>query len=467
MWCTDRVLRTLVTRRSANTLPIVCVDAETLPKWRRSQPKSVQRWLDANDFEPHGNRPLLIPSAKGAAHVLLGRGDQGLWAWASAAQRLPPGRYQIDAKLEPKEATEAAIGWALAAYAYDAHRSTPREIDRRLVWPKGADRAEAIRQIQAIGWARDLINAPAGDLGPTELVRAARSIRGAKVRATKGKLLAERFPAVHAVGRGSARPPQLIDLRWGDPGHLKLTLVGKGVCFDSGGLNVKSASGMVRMKKDMGGAAIALGLARLIVDRALPVRLRVLIPAVENLAGPGAYRPGDVIRTRAGKTVEITNTDAEGRVILADALAAASEEEPDLLIDVATLTGSARMAVGAELTPFWTNRRDLADALAEAGREARDPVWRLPIHAPYRRHLDSRIADLKNAATTHYAGATIATLFLREFVEHRDTWLHLDVFGWNMAARPGRPVGGEATGLRALWTMLCTRYGDGVESTPA
>ena len=460
LWFTGAVLRSLVTRRSATTLPIVPLDSTTLPKWRRSQPKPIRAWLDANGFEATGNRPLLIPGPKGAALALLGRTEESPWTWASAAQRLPAGRYIIDAELEPKQATEAAIGWALASYAYDEHRSSPREIDRKLVWPKGADRAEAKRQIEAIGWVRDLINTPAGQLGPSELVEAARSIRGARVRAIKGRRLAEGFPAVAAVGGGSARAPQLIDLRWGDTQHPRLTLVGKGVCFDSGGLNVKSASGMLRMKKDMGGAALLLGLARMIVDRGLPVRLRLLIPAVENLAGPQAYRPGDVIRTRAGKSVEITNTDAEGRVILADALAAASDESPDLLIDAATLTGSARSAVGAELVPFWTRSATLAEALVKAGRSAREPVWQLPLHSPYRRHLDSRIADLKNAASTHQAGASIAALFLREFVEAPERWIHLDVFGWNAASRPGRPAGGEATGLRALWALLGDRYGD-------
>jgi len=458
------VLNALVSRKTATTIPILPVDEAAFTKWRRGRDQATKRWLKASSFSPKGNRVLLVPGERGPALALLGRADESPWTWAGAASRLPAGRYRIDAELEPAAATEAAIGWALNSYAYDRHKSEPSEVDRKLVWPSGADRGEALRQLRAIALARDLINDPAEDLGPAELAAAARAIDGAKVRVVEGARLAEQFPAVHAVGKGSARAPRLIDLRWGDAKHPRVTLVGKGVCFDSGGLDIKTAAGMLRMRKDMGGAAIVLGLASMIIDAALPVRLRVVVPAVENLAGPDAYRPGDVVRTRAGKTVEISNTDAEGRVILSDALALASEEEPELLIDVATLTGSARWAVGSEITPFWTRSRKLAEALARASRASRDPVWRLPLHVGYRRHLDSRVADLKNAASTHLAGATIAALFLKEFVEAPDRWIHLDVFGWNDHARPGRPVGGEATGMRALWFFLRDRYGSTTES---
>jgi len=454
------VLNALVSRKTAATIPILPVDEAALSSWRRGRDAATKRWLKASTFRPKGNRVLLVPGDRGPALALLGRTDESLWTWAGAASRLPPGRYRIDAELTPEAATEAAIGWALNSYAYDRHKSSPSEVDRVLVWPAGADRKEAERQLRAIGLVRDLINHPAEDLGPAELADAARSIEGGRVRVVKGKKLADEFPAVHAVGKGSARAPRLIDLRWGSAKHPRLTLAGKGVCFDSGGLDVKSAAGMLRMRKDMGGAAIVLGLASMIIDAGLPVRLRVIVPAVENLAGPEAYRPGDVVRTRAGKTVEISNTDAEGRVILSDALALAGEEDPDLLIDVATLTGSARWAVGSEISPFWTRSRKLADALAVASRASRDPVWRLPLHSSYRRHLDSRVADLKNAASTSLAGATIAALFLKDFVDAPDRWLHLDVFGWNDHVRPGRPVGGEATGMRALWFFLRDRYAE-------
>jgi leucyl aminopeptidase len=316
--------------------------------------------------------------------------------------------------------------------------------------------------IEAVGMVRDLINAPAQDLGPSELTDAAIALAkefDARSRVVSGRSLADGYPAIFAVGRGSARAPRLIDLHWGSPRAPKVTLVGKGVCFDSGGLDLKNAAGMLRMKKDMAGAAIVLGLARMIMDAELPIRLRVLIPAVENLPGPDAYRPLDVIRTRKGLTVEISNTDAEGRLILADALAEADREKPDLLVDVATLTGAARLALGTELTPFFSSDRKLAEDLLRVGRDVRDPFWRLPLHRGYRRHLESRVADLKNAASMQLAGAITAALFLREFVSDTERWLHLDVFGWNDNPRPGRPVGGEPTGMRGLWLLLEERYG--------
>lgn len=455
-----------MTRKSARTIPIVPVDEDGLRAWLRGRPRATRRWVAASGFEAKGHRTLAVPGEHGPALALLGRGDESLWAWAAARQRLPAGRYRVDAALTPEQATEAAIGWALASYRFDRYRSETPPGVHELVWPAGADRAEATRQIDAIARVRDWINTPAEDLGPAELADAARSISGAEVKIVRGKKLEEGFPAVHAVGRGSARAPLLIDLAAGPPTAPKVTLVGKGVCFDSGGLDLKSSSGMLHMKKDMGGAAIALGLAGLILDAGLPIRLRVLVPAVENLPGPGAIRPGDVIRTRRGKTIEITNTDAEGRVILADALAAAAEDAPELLLDFATLTGAARVAVGNEITPFWTKDSELAHALGEAGRIAHDPVWRMPLHRGYRRHLDSDLADLKNAPATGLAGATIAALFLEEFVEGAKTWAHFDTPAWNDRSRPGRPIGGEATGLRAAWRVLRARYAPGGESRP-
>jgi leucyl aminopeptidase len=456
------VLSSLVARKSARALPIFVVDESSYPAWRRAQTKTLEKWLAASSFEPKGNRVLMLPGARGPKGVLLGRSSSGLWTWAGAAQRVPVGRYWIEHPLEPEEATGAAIGWALRGYRFDRYKGADAEPLPELVWPKGADRAEARRVVEAIGATRDRINTPAADYGPDELAADAAQLGGrygAEVEVLKGEALTEGFPALAAVGRGSARPPRLVDLRWGDAERPRLTLVGKGVVFDSGGLNLKSSGGMLLMKKDMGGAAAALGLAQLVMDAALPVRLRVLIGAVENLAGPHAYRPGDVLRTRTGKTVEVTNTDAEGRLVLADALAEADRDEPDLLIDLATLTGSARYALGPEVTPFFTPSAELAEQLAHAARTARDPVWRMPLHLGYRRHLDSRVADLRNSASTPYAGAITAALFLREFVDHAQAWAHLDIFGWCDYGRPGRPVGGEATGLRAVWRLLKDRYG--------
>ncbi len=462
-WFTALVLKTLVTRRNAGTLPIIVVDRDGFDAWLQEQDGTTARWVPASRFEPSGNRVLVVPREDGApSFALFGRGEGGLWSWAAAAQRLPPGRYRIDAALSPEEATDAAIGWALEAYAFDryATRAEPGS-PRELIWPAGADRPEVRRMVEAVGMVRDLVNTPAEDLGPAELAAAARELgrrHGARTTVISGARLEREYPLVHAVGRGSPRAPQLVDLRWGKPDHPKLTLVGKGVCFDSGGLDLKGPSSMLRMKKDMGGAAHVLGLASLIMDAKLPVRLRVLVPAVENMPGPGAYRPLDVLKTRKGLTVEVGNTDAEGRLILADALAEADREKPDLLIDVATLTGAARVALGTELTPFFSTERKLADDLLRIGRKERDLVWRLPLHRGYRRHLDSRVADIKNAATTSLAGAITAALFLREFIDETERWLHLDIFSWSDHARPGRPLGGDATGLRALWALLKERY---------
>jgi leucyl aminopeptidase len=455
------VLRTLVARSTARTVPIIVVDQAAYTAWRKKQSATRRAWLDGNAFVPSGHRVCLVPGSGGVSLALLGTSDSGPWTWATAAQRLPPGRYRIESVTSPEEATDAAIGWALASYAFDRYLSSPDRPRRELVWPAGADRDEARRQLEAISLVRDLINTPAEALGPAELARAAVELgeaHAARVKTVAGKALRSGYPMIHAVGRGSARGPRLVDLQWGDAKRPKLTLVGKGVCFDSGGLDLKNAAGMLRMKKDMGGAAIALGLAKLVMDAELPVRLRVLIPAVENLPGPDAMRPLDVLKSRKGLTVEVSNTDAEGRLVLADALAEADSEGPDLLIDIATLTGSARLALGTEITPFFTTDKKVADELAKHARRARDPVWRMPLHGGYRRHLESKVADLKNAPSTQLAGAITAALFLREFVEKTGAWLHLDVFGWIDNAKAGRPLGGEATGMRAVWELLRARY---------
>lgn len=455
------VLRSLVSRRHAGTHRLVVVERKAFAEWLALQEPPVAAWVEASGFSGQPTRVLAVPSGAGIAFVLVGKGESGPWSWASVAQRLAPGRYAFEAPLAPEEATWAAIGWALETYGFDRYRSVKTDERRELVWPVGADRAEVRRVVDAVGLVRDLINTPAAELGPEALCEAGRTLGeryGARTSVVQGARLEREYPAVHAVGRGSARKPRLLNLSWGKPGDPRVTLVGKGVCFDSGGLDLKNPAGMLRMKKDMGGAAHALGLAGMIMDAGLAVRLRVLIPAVENLPGPHAYRPGDVIRTRKGVTVEVTNTDAEGRLVLADALAEADREKPELLIDLATLTGAARLALGTELTPFFASQSKLADELGRHGRAVRDPVWRLPLHRGYRRHLESRVADLKNAPTTHLAGAITAALFLREFVAEADAWLHVDLYGWSDHARPGRPLGGDATGMRALWALLKDRY---------
>jgi leucyl aminopeptidase len=357
------------------------------------------------------------------------------------------------------------LGWALAAYRFTRYRSEEATKEVRLVLPEGEGVARAGHLAEATWLARDLINTPAGDLGPEELAAAVQDVAkrfGAECRVIVGdELLAANYPAVHTVGRAAARPPRLVDLTWGDAAAPKLTLVGKGVCFDTGGLDIKPSSGMLLMKKDMGGAALMLALAQCVMALGLRVRLRLLIPAVENSIDGGAFRPGDVIRMRSGTTVEVTNTDAEGRLILADALSEADGEEPRLLLDAATLTGAARVAVGPELPALFTPDDALAQDLMRHGEASFDPLWRLPLHAPYLAYLKSSVADLANASSKAFAGATTAALFLKEFVKRTSTWAHLDTFAWNDESRPGRPRGGEALALRALLALVEERFGTG------
>jgi leucyl aminopeptidase len=332
-----------------------------------------------------------------------------------------------------------------------------------LVWPADADRGRVERLAAAVFLARDLANTPAGDLGPEELAGEAVGVAkaaGGRHRVIVGDdLLAENYPTIHAVGRASARLPRLVDIVWGDAAAPKVTLVGKGVCFDSGGLDLKTASGMRLMKKDMAGAAIVLGLAQAIMDAGLPVRLRVLLPCVENAVSGNAMRPLDIVRTRKGLTVEIGNTDAEGRLILCDALAEASTENPELLVDMATLTGAARVALGPELAALFCNDEELAQGLLEAAEAEEDPMWRMPLWRPYRKMIDSKIADINNVSESPHAGAVIAALYLQEFVDPQIPWAHLDVMAWNPQSRPGRPEGAEATALRALYAHIAQRFG--------
>jgi leucyl aminopeptidase len=375
---------------------------------------------------------------------------------------VPAGRYRLADPLPPAAATRAALGWALGRYRFARYKGGVPVPVATLAVPDGAD-GEAVRRFtEADALARDLINTPAADLGPAELAAAVAQVGaryGASVREIAGEaLLAERFPAIHAVGRASAQAPRLVELRAGAAGP-RVTLVGKGVCFDTGGLDLKPSTGMALMKKDMAGAACALALAQLVLDAGLPVRLRVLIAAVENSVAGNAYRPGDVLQTRKGLTVEVTNTDAEGRLVLADALALADEERTDLLVDLATLTGAARVALGPELPAAYSPTPSLTAALAVAGEAAGDPLWPMPLWAGYEDDLASKVADLANASSSGFAGAITAGLFLRRFVAPATPWLHVDLYGWNGRERPGRPVGAEAQAVRALYRMLRRRYG--------
>jgi leucyl aminopeptidase len=446
--------------------PVRVVSAAGYAAWLAAADARTRAWLEATGFKAEGGATALLPGEGGAVGRALLVASDPAEPWdASALQAaLPAGTWALDDSegLLPPE--HAALGWALAAYRFTRYRAEEGGERPRLVQPEGPRVERALHLAEATWLARDLVNTPANDLGPEQLADAVAETAdrfGAQCRVIAGdELLEANYPAVHAVGRASSRAPRLVDLTWGDRNAPKLTLVGKGVCFDTGGLDIKPSSGMLLMKKDMGGAALTLALARCVMALGLPVRLRLLVPAVENSIGGAAFRPGDVLKMRSGTTVEITNTDAEGRLILADALSAADAEEPSLLLDAATLTGAARVAVGPELPALFTPDDALADELLRRGAESFDPLWRLPLHAPYLSYMKSQVADLANASSKAFAGSITAALFLKEFVKKTHSWAHLDVFAWNDESRPGRPRGGEATGLRALLALVEQRFGE-------
>ena len=443
--------------------PVHLLRARDFPAWLEAQPGNRRSWLDSIGFKAEPGKLALLPGpdgAVGAALLIVGE-PATLWDAAAAPSALPAGLWRLDDPAGALDPAEAALGWALACYRFERYRK-PGDPPPRLAVPDATSRARAEVVAGAIALVRDLVNTPANELGPAELEAAAAALAleaGAAFSSIVGEALVEQnWPLVHAVGAASPRPPRLIELVWGEPGAPKLTLVGKGVCFDTGGLDIKPSASMLLMKKDMAGAALMLGLAKAIMGLALSVRLRVLIPAVENAVGGRAFRPGDVLRSRKGLTVEIGNTDAEGRLVLADALAEADRERPELLLDAATLTGAARVALGPELPALFTPDDGLARELLEAGERTAEPLWRLPLHAPYRRYLDSKLADINNAGQKNFAGAITAALFLKEFVVETRAWAHLDIFGWNDESRPGRPRGGEATALRPLLAVIERRF---------
>ncbi len=444
--------------------PIIIVEESNFDEWLTAQSDLHKSWIDSRGFEAIGGKTLLLPGAAGdiEAVIYVKDGDWNVWSLADLPSTLPKGIYAVTAEFTEKEATDIAIGWSLGTYSFDRYKKNDKKY-ATLMLPKGADKDMVARTVKAVTLVRDLVNLPAGDLGPAALEAAASQVAG-EFEAEQGNIVGEdlltyHFPMVHAVGRAAADAPRLIDIIWGDKDAPKVTLVGKGVCFDSGGLDIKSAAGMLMMKKDMGGAATVLGLAHMIMDANLPVRLRVLIPAVENAISGNAFHPGDILTSRKGKTVEIGNTDAEGRLILADALAAADEEKPDLLIDVATLTGAARVAVGTEIAATFTDDDALFADIAKHSELEKDPVWRLPLWGEYRHLLDSKFADINNAGSGGYGGAITAGLFLKEFVEKAKSWVHFDIMAYNVRSRPGRPVGGEAFTIRALFALINERYG--------
>lgn len=444
------------TSPDAAARPLRPVRAGDLDRLLATLGERAQRWREASGFTADPGSVLVLPAADGdiEAALLIVPDRPTLWDLAAARDRLPAAAFRVDDPEGLFDPAEAALGWALAAYRFERYRSPQKPGPLLAMDPPQAARIRA----EAIFLARDLINVPANDLGPEELQQTVQAVAerfGARFSAVVGEALpAKGYPAIYAVGRASRRAPRLLELVWGEADAPKLTLVGKGVCFDTGGLNLKPASAMALMKKDMGGAALMLALAQAVMAAGLPVRLRLLVPAVENAVGGAAFRPGDVVRTRRGITVEIGNTDAEGRLVLADALTEADAEEPALLLDAATLTGAARVALGPDIPALFTPDDALADALLRQAGALDDPLWRLPLHAPYRRYLESRIADIDNAGKKPFAGAITAALFLQRFVERTPRWAHLDIFAWNDEARPGRPQGGEATGFRPLFGYI-------------
>jgi leucyl aminopeptidase len=443
------------------------VTADSLTAWKSIADRAQKTWVEESAFKANPGQFCAVPGDRGEVSAwLFGQEKEGwLYQLAALPPALPDGVYRLESDWTREQRLQAALGWGLAGYRFERYKANGKAKPLLLLDADIADDVHALCAAQFL--VRDLVNTPTEHMGPAELAGAVTGQAdafGAGVDVLVGEeLLTRNFPAVHAVGRASDRAPRLVELNWGDADAPLLSLVGKGVCFDTGGLDLKNASGMALMKKDMGGAAHVLALARLVMSYRLPLRLQVLIPAVENAVAGNAYRPGDVIATRKGLSVEIGNTDAEGRVILADALAYACEGKPDLVIDFATLTGAARIALGPDLPPLFSNRAALAQGVAQgiqqAGDEVEDPLWTMPLWQPYRKQIESPLADLNNSSKSSYGGCITAALFLESFVEPGIPWAHIDTFAWNEANRPGRPLGGEALGLRAVFRYLRQRYG--------
>ena len=444
-------------------IPIHALRTGDWKQWSESRPDTLLRLCAAHDFSAQGGRILLAPATDGGIErVLFGVGDKaGPMALGALAQHLPSGAYKIASAPREFAGEQIAIAWGLGAYAFDRYKPRKRAAPL-LAPPDGADMGEAVRIVTASWLVRDLVNTPANDMGPEALHAAAEAVareHGAVFTAIVGDdLLTQNYPLVHAVGRAATQAPRFLHLSWGDGDAPRVAIVGKGVTFDSGGLDIKPAAGMRIMKKDMGGAAHALGLAALVMGAKLKVKLDVFLPVVENAIAGDAFRPGDIIKSRKGLTVEIDNTDAEGRLILADALARACEDKPALLLDFATLTGAARTALGPDIPPYFTDDEALASELQRASTETYDPLWRLPLWDSYDSDMDSPVADLKNTGDSAFAGAIFGALFLRKFVT-APAWAHFDVYAWSNRDRPARPQGGEAQALRAAWRVLRGRFG--------
>ena len=448
--------------KSSDGISLYSVSSANLEQWLTNLPGIQQKWLKAAGFRAGTGEICSLPDSNGELHgYAFGLADEGwLYQLATLPAKLPAGNYRLISDWEPVQRLQASLGWGLACYRFDLYRKAGKKMPSLLLEDDIAADTESLLAAQVL--VRDLINTPTEDLGPAQLAAALQHEAdqfGAHTTVVRGvDLLSKNLPAIHVVSRASEREPRFLKMEWGYADHPLLALCGKGVCFDTGGLNLKLGSGMGLMKKDMGGGAHVIALARLIMQAKMPVRLLVLIPAVENSVSGNAYRPGDVISTRKGLSAEIGNTDAEGRVVLADALAYACEHDPDLVMDFATLTGAARVALGTDLPPIFSNDISIANDIYAAGEIEEDPLWVMPLYQPYKKLLKSPIADLNNIGKTSYGGCITAALFLEYFVKPEIDWVHIDTFGWNQTSRPGRPLGGEALGLRASFNYLKSRY---------
>ena len=449
----------LITEHDGPRTAIQIIQKDAFETWHGSLSGQARDWIDRQQFKARNGQFAWLADDHGTPDsVVVGwDGEEAFTALGSLPFKLPEGVYELASEVSDQQ----LLGWGLGAYHFDRFKAAERQ-PAQLLLPASASAEEVVNQVSAMQLVRDLINLPADELNPSRLAEEAIQLADsfdAEVSVTVGDdLLTAGFNTIHAVGRAADDAPRLIDIRWGDPTHPKVSLIGKGVCFDSGGLDIKPASGMRTMKKDMGGAANVLGLAQLIMASKLPVRHRVLVPAVENAISGNAYRPGDIIQTYKGISVEVDNTDAEGRLVMCDALALAAEEEPVLMLDYSTLTGSARSAVGAEIAAMFANDDELANGICAGAAAVADPVWRMPLHGPYRYMLKSKVADTVNSASLPYGGAITAALFLERFVS-KIPWAHFDIMAFNIRARPGRPEGGEAMGVRAAYEYLRERFG--------
>jgi leucyl aminopeptidase len=449
------------TNATDKSIPLTPLNEAQLQTWLTDASEPTQRWITANGFTAEPNSHCAIPDNNGDISLVLYGVTEAvdIWSLGDAAHQLAPAQYRLECAWSDDERFQATLGWGLGAYQFTRYRTNNKQVAQLVVEDSANELAS---QLSAIYRVRDLINTPPEDMMPLELASEAQEL--AKTHEAKftqiigNRLLSEDYPAIHAVGRASIHEPRLVRFEWGNPCHPRLALVGKGVCFDSGGLDLKPANGMRLMQKDMGGAAHVLGLAELIMQTKLPVYLDVMLPIVENAVSGNAFHPGDVLKTRAGITVEVENTDAEGRLILCDALAEVCRYGPDLVIDFATLTGAARVALGTEIGCFFSNDSDMATATHLAGKLCQDPVWQLPLHQPYESQLKSRIADVLNCSITPFGGAITAALFMQKFISSDVDWMHFDVMAWNKQKRPGRPEGGEAMGVRAVFAYLQDRY---------